>query len=127
MNYRLRLLVLALALQSLVLTVGCTGTEIRTEAIRGSTIRVLDRHDAYVTADTASLSKDADLRQSKRVRVMLEGESIAGAALASELEPCLDRHDVYVEADEGLAPVEKRTFLRSTLILRQTLKEARRR
>lgn len=44
--------------------------------------------------------------------------------LQDNIQPVLERHDKYVENDNDLSPTERRTYLRTTKLIRETLSEA---
>lgn len=50
---------------------------------------------------------------------------IRASALDRTLNPVMDRHDKYVEADQTLTPEERRLQLRSTVLLRRLIQEAK--
>lgn len=90
--------------------------------------RVVERHDAYVTAD-GSLSAEVRgeyITQSQgAVQLMLSMPEVPANMLAPRLAPVLDRHDSYVDADMSLDALVRDTYLASSSGLRSLLSEAR--
>ena len=46
-------------------------------------------------------------------------------AIEDLTEQVASRHDVYVNSDEALSEAQKRTYLRSTELLREVIREAK--
>lgn len=109
-----------------VMLVGChgaTSTQIQTANIAGTVGHVLDRHDAYVKADTTldSATLATDLSQSSFVRSEMTKAQVPASELAPALNPVADRTDAYDTKNASLPPYKLRTNLRDTAILREVL------
>lgn len=95
-------------------------------ALRRQVERVVDRHDAYVSAD-ASLSEDAkqlDLQQSADVRMLISLPEVGAGTLKGALRPVMDRHDAYVYEDASLDELDRSQYLATTAGLREMLEAA---
>jgi len=105
---------------------GCVG-QISTANIRDMTNPVLDRHDAYVDADTKLLStvKAVMKLKSSIVRQQLEKNEVSVKNFEPPMIAVADKHDDYVNKDARLTPTLKRIFLRSTTVIRDVIKEAK--
>ncbi len=51
-------------------------------------------------------------------------QTIDAKAMNGVARPVLDRHDAYVNADTALLPVQKETYLRSSILVRDLLDES---
>lgn len=126
-GYRPLLAAVVLAFSMLTLQ-GCSPL-IQVDAIQDTVRPVVERHDNYTQTDE-SLSEEAKqqaLAQSASVINLIDTNTeVSSAELAADLEPVMDRHDTYVRLDEELVALEKDTFLRSTEILTNILREAER-
>lgn len=79
---------------------------------------VIERHDAYL--DTFDLKGEEAMRQeSAQLLFGLQSQpTVSKAWFQGAFEPVATRHDQWVSEDAGLLPYQRRTFLRSTEILR---------
>lgn len=117
-----------LLLTLLVSLLSACSTAIKCEPIRQVALECLQRHDVYVSKDAEmhGAARDQALLEAATVDKILEAEEVDADALAAPLLPTLDRHDVYVAQDRSLVGVQQRVYLRSSRILREIVKEARR-
>ncbi len=90
--------------------------------------RVVERHDAYVTADVTldEQTRGEYLGQSQGARELMISmpDGVPANLLAPRLAPVLDRHDSYVERDLQLDILERDQYLATTSGLRSLLTEA---
>ena len=120
-----------LHLLALMLCAGCTAPGvIMTANIRGLSSRVLDRHDDYAIKALGDADEGSRARQRARIeqesagsRRLLELDQVEAATLDPMMRPCLDRHDRYVATDDELGKAKRKTYLRSSAILRRVLDE----
>ena len=114
--------------------VGCSG-KINYVAIEDTYGHVRGRHDTYVDADQALSVLERDLYKVTSAKVveigdaakknwlggrMADVDDIGGPIIATS-----DRHDNYVSNDAQLSDLEKRTYLRSTVLLRKVVADAK--
>lgn len=101
----------------LVALTGCqwASTEIRTDAVQSPVAKVVKRHDSYTT-DQVSLQESAQLLDYS------QSESIERGKFSKLLTPVADRHDRFVQNDDELSELKKRTYLRTTELLRKVAK-----
>jgi hypothetical protein len=122
MTPKLRLLVAAMVL--LGITTCCAGFlrqpgTFATEPVKAPVLAVAARHDAYVTESTMTDSELLQaLEESAQLVLGLASERATQAWFEQALEPVATRHDAWVTEDAELMPYQRRTFLRSTEILR---------
>lgn len=90
-------------------------TQIRPDSVRSPVERVVKRHDAY-TKDQQHRSESAQLL------TYSYSSAIDRAKFRQLLTPVANRHDRYVRDDDQLSELQKRTYLRTTELLKQVAK-----
>jgi hypothetical protein len=107
------------------LLAGCSvlSTQIDTTKISGTTTRVLNRHDAYINADTTldMATRTHDLGQSSFVRSELVNPTVQASTISAPLNDVCNRTDVYDHANAKLPSYKLQANLNDTKILREVL------
>ena len=97
-------------------------TQVQTESIKDVTLAVVLRHDNYVAFD-AQLTDEEEmlfLTEAFAFRAaVVEQPELSRQALVDLSSGVCARHDFYVEEDISLSEFERRTYLRSTKLLRE--------
>lgn len=93
-------------------------------AFERTAVRVLDRLDAYVSADEALSDEDMTdaLGESALARGLLREDEVPADDLADAFGTMLDRHDAYIAADESLDDLEKSVYTNDAGRLRSLIK-----
>lgn len=88
--------------------------------------KVIDRHDAYVIADSSldSQSSAALLAESAAADAALAGTQASAFYLSGLLEPVMVRHDAYVQGDASLLQYKRDTYLETSATMRKLLSAA---
>lgn len=118
-------ILLGLVLSLLALLAGCARDALVLDSIELPMTTVLDRHDTYVDADQLDgPTRDALLLQSAELRHTLttaraeDRSTVSAWQIRSRVHQITARHDAYVMADLELTDLERRIYLRSSVLLR---------
>jgi len=99
-----------------------------TNTLSGAEV-VLTRHDVYATALLEEPAKTEALTESGRVRKAIADAKAAGvermevASIRGDARLVIGRHDQWVKDDPKLDDLQKRTYLRSSALLKQLLED----
>lgn len=99
---------------------GCrwTSTSVRTDAVTDSVSKVVQRHDSYT-------AEPSELAESSALLILTKKKSISRSVFRAKLTPVANRHDKFINEDGSLSPIQKRTYLRTTKLLREIAHERR--
>lgn len=130
---RPRLLTLFLLLLATTASTGCNTTAISVDALDDPVLIVTARHDTYVNNDanlpqpekTAALAESTALRQTILDAQADGTDFIPVGDVEAEVLTVTTRHDAYVNGDPALDPLDKRSFLGTSKLLRAVVDQAK--